>query len=276
MIILRWVKKFSREYHVVYNGKTKHPSWQLLSQLSAVWHASEAKGSNLHCIYPFISFVCLSKQSNISLPIWGRHADAGGNRAQRTRSQPISMLNLYIHIIINAAIQHGNCKMVCMGTAYIVSYMQNISDYFNFGQKKCRKIKRLNVRDIYSKVYNQLSLNGHLFKTDTSIRRTPTIRRTTDTLQWSKDTCEVLNVGRKLRFREEKFLNDPNYVTLFNTRNLIDSSYLVDEIHTVQVKITDHKFLFFLSAYPPKPWLLEAMNLAWFHQLFFLEKIIYF
>ena len=38
---------------------------------------------------------------------------------------------------------------------------------------------------------------------------------------------------RKLRLREEKFL----YVTLFNTRSLIDSSYLVGGIRTVQVKI---------------------------------------
>ena len=42
--------------------------------------------------------------------------------------------------------------------------------------------------------------------------------------------------SRKLRFREEKLLMT-KYVTLFNTRRLIDSSYLVGGIHTVQVKI---------------------------------------
>ena len=59
------------------------------------------------------------------------------------------------------------------------------------------------------------------------------IRRTTDTLKSSTDTCEVLNVTANYDFREEKFV----YVTLFNTRRLIDSSYLVGGIHTVQVKI---------------------------------------
>ena len=48
----------------------------------------------------------------------------------------------------------------------------------------------------------------------------------------STDT-EGAECDRKLRFREEKFL----YVTLFNTRRLIDSSYLVGGIRTVQVKI---------------------------------------
>ena len=47
------------------------------------------------------------------------------------------------------------------------------------------------------------------------------------------DTCEVLNVTANYDFREEKFV----YVTLFNTRRLIDSSYLVGGIRTVQVKI---------------------------------------
>ena len=69
--------------------------------------------------------------------------------------------------------------------------------------------------------------NQTLYKTDTSIRRT------TDTLKSLTDTCEVLNVTANYDFREEKFL----YVTLFNTRRLIDSSYLVGGIRTVQVKI---------------------------------------
>ena len=69
--------------------------------------------------------------------------------------------------------------------------------------------------------------NQTLYKTDTSIRRT------TDTLKSSTDTCEVLNVTANYDFREEKLL----YVTLFNTRRLIDSSYLVGVIRTVQVKI---------------------------------------
>ena len=72
--------------------------------------------------------------------------------------------------------------------------------------------------------YSQLSLNGHLYETDTPIRRTPgagpgrynqtlcktdtSIKWTTDTLKWSTDTCEVLNVAATLRFREEKLLND--------------------------------------------------------------------
>ena len=38
------------------------------SQLSAVWHANEAKGSILLCFDPFASFVCLSKQRNIWQP----------------------------------------------------------------------------------------------------------------------------------------------------------------------------------------------------------------
>ena len=42
--------------------------------------------------------------------------------------------------------------------------------------------------------------------------------------------------SRKLRFREEKFLND-QVRDFFNTRRLIDDSYLVGGIHRVQVKI---------------------------------------
>ena len=60
-----------------------------------------------------------------------------------------------------------------------------------------------------SSVYSQLSLNGHLYKTDTwcwsrpflshftitKLYKTDTsIRRTTDTLKSLTDTCEVLNV----------------------------------------------------------------------------------
>ena len=63
--------------------------------------------------------------------------------------------------------------------------------------------------------------NQTLYKTDTSIRRT------TDALKSSTDTCEVLNVSANYDLGKK--------VTLFNTRRLIDSSYLV--VHTVQVKI---------------------------------------
>ena len=62
-------------------------------------------------------------------------------------------------------------------------------------------------------VYSQLSLNGHFYKTDTSLRRT------TDTLKQSTDTCEVVfsvkNTSKrnfcaendsKLRITEAKFL----------------------------------------------------------------------
>ena len=57
-------------------------------------------------------------------------------------------------------------------------------------------------------MYSQLSLNGHLYKMDTSLRRTPCVgpgrflvilpviklplRRTTETLKPSTDTCEVV------------------------------------------------------------------------------------
>ena len=36
---------------------------------------------------------------------------------------------------------------------------------------------------------------------------------------------------------------------LFNTRGLTDRFYLVGGIHTVQVKITDHRFLFYVHAH---------------------------
>ena len=67
-----------------------------------------------------------------------------------------------------------------------------------------------------------------LYKTDTSIRRT------------INGHFEIVNghlwgveCDHKLRFREDKFL----YLTLSNTRHLIDSSYLVGGIHIAQVKM---------------------------------------
>ena len=95
--------------------------------------------------------------------------------------------------------------------------------------------------------YSQLFLNGHLYKTDTwcwsrpllshftitTLYKTDTsIRRTTDTLKLSTDTCEVLNVTVN--------------VTLFNTRRLIDSSYLENDIlfQKVTQAYSEKKFFF--------------------------------
>ena len=98
-------------------------------------------------------------------------------------------------------------------------------------------------------VYSQLSLNRHLYyKTNTwcwsqpfynnqNLYKTDTsIRWTTDTFKSSTDTCEVQNVPANYDLGiGAKFL----YVTLFNIRRLIDR--------------LNHRFLFFLSACPPKP-----------------------
>ena len=66
-----------------------------------------------------------------------------------------------------------------------------------------------------------------LYKTDTPIRWS------TDTLKSSTDTCEVLKVTTNYNFGKKNPLIT-KYVTLCNTRRLIDSSYLVGRIHTIQ------------------------------------------
>ena len=76
------------------------------------------------------------------------------------------------------------------------------------------------AKRIHAFVYSQLSHSGHLCKTDTSIRWTPSAGP-----GW-------LNVTANYDLGKKKFL----YVTLFHTRHVIDNFYLVGGTHAVQVK----------------------------------------
>ena len=136
---------------------SSYPSYQRFDM------RKEAKGSNLLCIDPSTSFVCLSKQSNIWQQAFGKsliHSPFGGGTRTPAEIEPnvralsrsacwtctfILLLTQQFSMVIDRCSIWGQLTL------------QNILDYFNFGQKNCRKIKRLNVRNYYSKVYISLS-----------------------------------------------------------------------------------------------------------------------